>query len=58
MMTEEEHLRYHLEVSLDCGQCTFEEALAMHFRALTEVPPYIPLPPTGRMELLDDEDLW
>ena len=36
MMTEEEHRQYHLEVGLECGECTLGEALKMHFEALWE----------------------
>jgi hypothetical protein len=40
-MTEENHLRYHLEVSLTgCGVpgCEWTDGLALHFRALKEIP--------------------
>ena len=35
-MTPEEHKLFHLEVGLECGECTLGEALKMHFEALWE----------------------
>ena len=35
-MTPEEHKQFHLEVGLECGECTLGEALKMHFEALWE----------------------